>query len=310
MRICLFSLLIVGVFLMISKAPTLSAEKGDRKGGMGQLLPLKIEDYKTDGKDEVYDRQTAFRYMNGAAELYRAYDFKLLRVRKYVKKDHPSILVELFDMGSSEDAFGIFSYQTEEEEVGIGQGSDYGGGLLRFWRGKYFVNAFAERETPNTREDILMVGRAVATNIKKDGPKPKLTQFLPGEELVRKTIRYFHLHQVLNHHYFLSHENIFNLGMKTNAIFATYLFQGEKAKTFLLMIQYPDQRQAEKGFKGFVKAYMPEAASSNTVQTENGKWTTAKLHQKYVLVIFDAPSREKGEKLLQSTENNLKRRRP
>jgi hypothetical protein len=264
-----------------------------------------VEDYKADGKDEFYDRQTAFRYMDGAAEFYRSYDFKLLMVRRYLKAGHPSLLVELFDMGSSEDAFGIFSYQTEEEEVGIGQGSDYGGGLLRFWKGKYFANVFAERETPAARRDILTIGEAIARNIKKEGSKPKLIQFLPEENLLKRTIRYFHLHPILNHHYFISHDNILNLGARTNAILATYPFSGEKGKTFLLLIQYPDQKQSEKAFKSFVKAYMPEAAASKTVKTENGKWTSARLHQKYVLVAFDASSDDKTEELIGAVVKKL-----
>jgi hypothetical protein len=208
-------------------------------------------------------------------------------------------------MGSSEDAFGIFSYQTEEEEVGIGQGSDYGGGLLRFWKGNYFANVFAERETPATRKDILTLGEAIAKNIKKESSKPKLIQFLPEEGLSQETIRYFHLHQVLNHHYFISHENILNLGARTNAILATYHSPGEKGKTFLLLIQYPEQKRAEKAFQGFLKVYIPEASSSKTVKTENGKWTSARLHQKYVVVVFDAPSVEKTEQLIETVVKKL-----
>ncbi|MDO9350545.1 MAG: hypothetical protein Q7U55_04825, partial [Deltaproteobacteria bacterium] len=299
------SFLVIGVVLVTTEFPALSAEKDGRKAEMKRLLPLKVEDYKADGKDELYDRNTAFRYMDGAAELYRSYAFKLLLVRRYLKAGHPSLLVELFDMGSSEDAFGIFSYQIEEEEVGIGQGSDYGGGLLRFWKGNYFANVFAERETPATRKDILTLGEAIAKNIKKEGSKPKLIQFLPEEGLSQGTIHYFHLHQVLNHHYFISHENILNLGARTNAILATYPSPGEKGKTFLLLIQYPDQKQAEKAFQSFLKAYMPEAPSSKTVKTENGKWTSAKIHRQYILVVFDAPSVEKTEELIRAVVKKL-----
>ncbi|MDI6762458.1 MAG: hypothetical protein QME83_05425 [Thermodesulfobacteriota bacterium] len=291
--------------MVTTEFSALSAEKDGRKAEMKRLLPPKVEDYKTDGKDEFYDRQTAFRYMDGAAEFYRSYDFKLLMVRRYLKAGYPPLLVELFDMGSSEDAFGIFSYQTEEEEVGIGQGSDYGGGLLRFWKGKYFANVFAERETPAARRDILTIGEAIARNIEKEGSKPKLIQFLPEEGLSQGTIRYFHLHQVLNHHYFISHENIFNLGARTNAILATYPSPGEKGKTFLLLIQYPDQKQAEKAFLSFLKAYMPEAPSSKTVKTEDGKWTSARLHRQYILVVFDAPSVEKTEQLIEAVVKKL-----
>jgi hypothetical protein len=94
---------------------------------MKKLLPQELLGYKCDGKDEFYDTQTTLRYMDGAAELYHSFAFKLLTVRRYVKADRPSIVVEFFDMGSSEDAFGVFSFETEGEDVQIGQGSDYGG---------------------------------------------------------------------------------------------------------------------------------------------------------------------------------------
>ena len=310
MRVSLLSFLVIGVVLVTTEFPALSAEKDGRKAEMKRLLPLKVEDYKADGKDELYDRQTTFRYMDGAAELYRSYDFKLLMVRRYLNAGHPSLLVELFDMGSSEDAFGIFSYQIEEEEVGISQGSDYGGGLLRFWKGNYFANVFAERETPATRKDILTLGEAIARNIKKENPKPKLIQFLPEEGLSRETIRYFHLPQVLNHHYFISHENILNLGARTNAILATYPSPGEKGKTFLLLIQYPGKDLAEKAFQSFLKAYMPEADSSVAIRIENNKWAKAQLHKQYVIVVFDAPDKGKTEELIKITQTHLERRRP
>jgi len=310
MRVCLLLFLTIWTVLVTTEYPTLSAEKEGRQVTMKRLLPQKVEDYKADGKDEFYDRNTSFRYMDGAAELYRSYAFKLLLVRKYVKTNQPPILVEFFDMDSPAEAFGIFSYETGEEDVKIGQGSDYGGGLLRFWKGKYFANVFAERETPFTKKDILTIGEAIAKNIKQDGLKPKLIQYLPEEGLSQKTIRYFHLHQVLNHHYFISHDNLLGLGPRTNALLATYTFAGEKDRTFLLIIQYSDSKQTEKAFHRFVKAYMPEATSSKTVKTENGKWTSARLYQKYVLVALDAPSQEKAEILIDSTEKNLKRRQP
>lgn len=301
--------LLTGAILMASQPTAFSAEKDKRKAEMRRLLPLEVEGYKPEGKDEFYDRQTAFKYMDGAAELYRAYAFKLLMVRKYVKKDHPAVVVELYDMGTSGDAFGIFSYQTPEEEVGIGQGSDYGGGLLRFWKGNYFVNLFAESETPTTKSEILRIGQTIAKNIKREGTLPKLIQALPEEGLVKKAIRYFRHPQVLNHHYFVSHENILGLGTKTDAILAPYLLSGEKESTFLLLIEYPGPREAENALKAFVKAFMPEATSLKTLKMENGKWISAKRSQRHLIIVFDAPTQEKAELLIQSTQHQLKRTR-
>jgi hypothetical protein len=103
--------------LVISWTFAFPADRGGKSTEMKKLFPLKIRSYQSDGKEEFYDRQTTFRYMDGAAELYRSYGFKLLMVRRYVKVGHPPLIVETFDMGSSEDAFGVFSCETGDGQL-------------------------------------------------------------------------------------------------------------------------------------------------------------------------------------------------
>jgi len=304
----IFSVLLLAGELAIGGA-VFSADKDGKKMEMKRLFPMRIGSYQSDGKDEFYDRQTTFRYMDGAAELYRSYGFKLLMVRRYVKAGHPPLIVETFDMGPPEDAFGVFSYETGDEEVGIGQGSDFGGGLLRFWKGKFFINVYAEQEAPSTNKDVLDLGRTVAESIKQEGKKPKLINVLPNENLIERSIRYFHHHQSLNYHYFVSHQNILRLGERIHALLSTYASQTE-GKAFLLVIQYPSQALAKEALQSFVKAYMPESSSSKVIKIENGRWTAAQFYKNYVIVVFDSPSKEKGEALIQATQRNLEKRTP
>jgi hypothetical protein len=301
-RILIFFMLVLIIILLTAFGPVFSAEPNRKKIEMKKLLPLEIGSYKADGKDEFYDRNTTFRYMDGAAELYRSFAFKLLMVRHYVKADHPSIVVELFDMGSSEDAFGVFSFETDGEDVWVGQASDYGGGLLRFWQGNF---VYAEQEASSTKQDVLEVGKAIASSIKHEGQRPELISCLPAEGLSERSIRYFHLHQSLNYHYFVSHENILHLGKQTDAVLTTYFATEQKGKTFLLLIQYPTKKLAEEALKSFVKVYMPESSASKVIQTENGRWAAAQSHQEFVIVVFDAPLKEKTEELIQATRKNL-----
>jgi hypothetical protein len=296
--------------LAIDGTPAFSAEADKKKTDMKKLLPHEILAHKSDGKDEFYDRQTTFRYMDGAAELYRSFAFKLLLVRRYLKANGPAIIVELFDMDLAEEAFGIFTFETGGEDAGVGQGSDYGGGLLRFWKGKYFVNVYAEQEAPSTKQDLLEIAKAIARSLGHDGRKPKLIHYLPEEGLSERSIRYFHLHQSLNYHYFVSHQNILRLGEKTNAVLASYLLPQTKDKTFLLLIQYPTKKLAGDALQSFVNAYLPESTTAKAIQTENRKWATALIHQEFVIVVFDAPLKDKAEELIQATKKKLGVRRP
>ncbi len=298
------------ILSLMGGIPAFSAEIDIKKIEMKKLLPQEILGYKSDSQDEFYDRQTTFRYMDGAAELYRSFAFKHLLVRRYLKATSPAIIVELFDMGLAEEAFGIFTFETGGEDAGVGQGSDYGGGLLRFWKGRFFVNVYAEQESPSTKQDVLEIAKGIARSLGQEGQKPKLIHYLPQEGLSERSIRYFHLYQSLNYHYFVSHQNILRLGEKTHAVLASYLLPQKKKKTFLLLIQYPTKKLAGEALQSFVRAYLPESTTAEAIQTENRKWAAAQSHEEYVMVLFDAPDKGKTEELIQATKKKLGSKRP
>ena len=102
-------------------------------------------------------------------ELYIAYNFNGVKVRRYEKSGQPPITAEVYDMGTSEDAFGVFSFERQDEEAGIGQGSEFGGGLLRFWKGKFFVSVFAEGQGKEAEAATLELGKVIAKSIDATG---------------------------------------------------------------------------------------------------------------------------------------------
>src|SRR5512137_2355280 len=123
-------------------------------------LPAEVEGWKWDGKDMRYNSRTLFDYIDGAAELYLAYGFQNLTVHRFEKSSQPAVTVELYEMASSEDAYGVFSFERQDEAVEIGQGSEFGGGLLRFWKGKYFVSIYADGEGKGVESALLKMGNA------------------------------------------------------------------------------------------------------------------------------------------------------
>ena len=83
-------------------------------------------------------------------------------------------------MSSSEDAYGVFTHDTDGDEVDLGQGAIYGAGLLRFWKDKIFVRIMADRETPEAKAVVMGFGAKIAGAIPGEGEKPGLDQFPPG----------------------------------------------------------------------------------------------------------------------------------
>lgn len=271
---------------------------------MAEIMPPeKILGWKVHGKVETYSRETIYDYIDGAGEIYLAYDFSGLLVQRYIKPKSPEIVLEIFDMGSPEDAFGIFSHGQgrQKGDAGIGQGSEYRSSLLCFWKDRFFICIRSERETSHAKKAVLGLGKAIAKNIKATGKKPLLLNYLIEDEFLEKGIRYFHRYEILNYHYFVADRNILNLDEHTKAVLAQYIAD----RCYLLLVEYQDSHMAGEAYEGFINAYMPEAKQTGIAQTENGRWTAARLEKNFVIVIFDAISKNDADSKIEAVRNRL-----
>lgn len=276
----------------------------DRDVDLDTLLPVEINGWSVSEKDEFFDPETIFDYIDGAGEIYRAYNFKSLLARQFSKEGQPNIIIDLFDMGSAKDAFGIFTHSLEEEDVGIGQGGTYMGGLLSFWKARYFVSLYAEEETPEAKDALFSLANQIASLIKDEGPIPEIVSFLPEEYLQRSKIRYFHNYIILNYHFFVADDNILYLDQETDATLGLYEKDGEKF--YLLLVLYPEVQKAKKAYDNFLALYMPDAEKTNVVKTEDGKWTAARLNKGLLSVIFNALSESQALEILDRVKTDAR----
>jgi len=288
--------------LLVLANSSMGAEKH-----MHQLIPESVQGWKRPCNDEIYTRETLFHHINGGAELYLLYGFKQVFVRRFVKTaDADSeITLEIYDMGSAEDAFGVFSCEREDDDVGIGQGSDYGGGLLRFWKGDYFVSIMARGDENSAKPVMLDLGRAVAGAIRQTGTPHPLVSAVPKPGLLEKEIRFFYDFQILNRQYFIAGENVLHLGRQTPCVFAPYKTDGHR--TFLLLVLYPTPEAAENACRNFITEYMPEAHDTGAALMENNTWTVAKTRGRMLMAAFDAP--DKKQALVLFDHSSLQERR-
>jgi len=265
------------------------------------IWPPDVEGWKLTDIPGDYDSKTAFKYMNGAAELYLAYNLKYLTVLRYEKPGRPAISAEFFEMGSSADAYGVFSFEQQDPDAGIGQGSEFGGGMLRFWKGRFFVAIYGEESGPDMDKTILTLGHKLASAVKETGSPPKLLTCLPdkGSVFTRRKVWFVRSHILLNQRFFISHQNILNLSPDVEAALARYDIG--KDKFYLLLIQYPSPGKGIEALTSFKKAYMPDSEGQYSVRTENGKWTKAGLQKEFVMIIFDAPDELLAEGLMKET---------
>jgi hypothetical protein len=243
--------------------------------------------------DQVFDPASIFGYIDGAGEVYRSYNMKLLVARRFHKDGKPDIVVDLFDMGTSADAFGVFTHDLDGEDAGVGHGSNYKAGLLSAWKDRYFISVYAEEETPETKGLVLELGRRIAAAIPAQGEKPTLFLFLPPDGLNAARVRYFHNHDVLNYHFFVADANILLLDQGTDAVLADYGDKDDRSR--LLVVRYADAAAAAKAQASFVRTYMPDAPIKRIVETAKGRWTAVRVEGRYATVVFDVASDKAAE---------------
>lgn len=272
----------------------------ENKVNSAEFIPKEMNGWKAEEEDKIYDESTIFDYIDGAGEVYRAYQFIKLRARHFSKPESPNILVDLFDMGSSRNAYGVFTHNLEGEEVGIGQGSTYKGGLLSFWKGRYFVSLYSERETQESKKTVLELGQEISSRIPNKGPVPEIVSRLPEQDLDQTRIRYFFNPMILNYHFYVGEGNLLNLNPETHAVLGVY---GEEDDVFrLLIVEYPDETKAQRAHQNFIQDYMPDSLDSSVVQTEQGKWTGAHIQERRLVIVFDAPNKAKVRDMLRKVK--------
>ena len=233
---------------------------------LDRLLPQQISNWTRVESSVTYDRETIFDYINGAGEVYRSYDFGEVLISRYTSQDKPEVTVELFDMGNPSDAYGVFSYARESEQIGIGGGYEQKGRVLCFWQDRFYICVSTEERTSDSDQDLTAVARSISQQLPSTTSLPDLVNKLPTEGLVRFSERFFHLHQSLNYHYYLARENLFNLSAETDAVMARYA----PGATYLLLIEYANEASAVEALTSFKGLYLPDAGNSSTVETENG----------------------------------------
>lgn len=252
---------------------------------LARYLPDDVEHW-TREQEQVYTPQTLYNYIDGGAELYLSYNFRQMVNRVYSRPGQPDLQVDLFDMGTSREAFGVFSHSREAVDTAFGQGSQYVPGLLLFWKDRYYISILASPETDESRAAMHRIAATIDQRILSTGPLPDILEMLPGDSLVHGSIRYFHHHIWLNSYYYITEDNILDIDGTTDALLAKYGSRGHYR--YLLLVRYPDASRAEAAHQNFRRHYLPEGGESSIIQIEDGTFTGCQVTGRYFAAVLGA----------------------
>jgi len=321
------------VLLGVSILPFTSCKRAPTEGvAMNDAslnLPRSVGSWTQSGGPKFVGPQDIFTYMDGAGELYLGYRFKRLEVQRYSSADQGEILVELYWMESSDDAYGLLSGDWGGETVDLpppapgsfspaatdGPRALYGAGLLRLWSDNLFARVMADRETNASKKAVQALGEAIAGG-RSTPLRPVLIRALPASVGSRFFLRpdrvtFLRSHLVLNSVYFLSSENLLDLGPDCEVV-ATIYGQGPAKTTGnakparLLLARYANGAAAAKALHHFQEIYLPEKLNGpkpsplgdyEVVAIEDG-WMGFARSGRGLALVFESPDEASARLLL------------
>lgn len=161
---------------------------------LSSLLP-KVDTWKFSEEPQNYIPGNLFEYINGAAEIYLAYDFKELIVGQYETEkasDEASLNVEIYDMGNEKNSFGIYSAErfSESHFIPVGNQGYLEEGTLNFVVGRYYIKLLCFDCGEKSDDVLKSFSDRIVEGVKDKGQFPSTLHHFPKEGLVQNSEKY------------------------------------------------------------------------------------------------------------------------
>ena len=203
------------------------------------------------GDMRAFNRETIYDLVDGQADAYFAYGFEQVAVRDYNNAAGAVLSVEVWQVATPADAYGLFTAGRSGAPVAVGSGGDSDPGRrLAFWQDRYFVRVRARQEVPDA--DLSAFAKRVASALPAGGEIPVIVNRLPRDGLAERSEVFFHEESSIQGELWLGGKNLLGLGPRTNGVLARYTVGGGAAR--LLLVQYPNAPAASAGLDALVKA--------------------------------------------------------
>ncbi len=294
----MFYLYFIQLFLILS-----GQQMDTKEPDLSQLLPLSITGWEKTENDSYYNEESLFNYINGGAELYISYGFNNVISRRYSRNGNSQIAVEIFDMGNSINAYGVFTHVREEMDESYGQGSQLYEDAILFWKYRYYVSVVSLDGSEDAQLTIKNIAEYIDDSISETGELPGVLRVIPERGLVDESVLYFHHPAWINSLYYISDENILNIDNQTGCILARY--GDKKDRSYLLAIRYSTIEDAKRAFNQFYKVFSEEKDSPGLSLMEDGTWIAYTRHHRYFFGVFHASSEILAKDLLQETIDRI-----
>jgi hypothetical protein len=143
---------------------------------------------------KLYLPDNLYEYINGAADGYLVFDFMVLAHASYrhPEREGQYITVDVYEMASPEDAFGIYSVERAPDQriVDLGDQAYVTPGFLAFQQERFYVLLEAHPLGVDTDGALLALAQEVSRRAPAGSGKPQMLHVFPEASLVQDSVRY------------------------------------------------------------------------------------------------------------------------
>ncbi len=207
------------------------------------LFP-EIEGWKLSPDELAYTPDNLWELINGAAELYLAYDFRDLHLATYSSGNGREIRVELYRHSTPENTYGIYTAERMPDyhfiEMGV-QGYT-APGILHFFSGLYYVKVLSVGSAEAGEEDLMSIAGRVSTAIGPPGSWPEETGLFPEAGKVMMSDAYF----TSNFMGYGFLHSAFTARYETGGAFTLFIIHGNPGQAKTMLEKYLGQLKEDK----------------------------------------------------------------
>lgn len=204
-----------------------------------------IKGWKANGDIITYKPSNLWEYIDGAANLYLAYDFRLLKLRE-IQKDDIIVTVEIYDMGTPINAFGIYTSERPDDISLLKIGSEaviippYNALMLK---DRFYVRVVIQQGELDQKkgQDIL---KDIDAFIPGSTDFPSELKLLPEKNRIRETMKYIT-------------DGYMGLSEIKNIVYADYKSSPKGVFRFFVMV-LPDKEQVNKTWKTLAEKWQSD----------------------------------------------------
>ena len=244
-----------------------------------ELLPADgaFSDWVRLRKPTTYTSENLYKdVFGGEPELYRSYGFIEQANVEYQSPrlaSYPLILVEIFDMGRPENAFGVYSFNRypQDDFEWVGSKAIISGKKLCFWKGKYFVQIEGYELATEIKKGMIELARIIANHIKDPPTKPNLLKLLPQKNQAPNSEKYFLSGSSLRQIYRQLPENVTQLATDTLGVTSAYPHKSSPEDWIYTMvgfvIRYANESEAKVAYEAYRNYLQAHATGVTPIPT-------------------------------------------